>query len=234
MIADVHSHILPGIDDGSASVEESAALLARLREQNVRWVAATPHFYPSQDHPERFLARRAEAAERLESYLGEKANTLPIILGAEVHYYPGMSESEALQTLTLGDSHYILVEMPHSPWSERMFRELEMIRERQGLTPVIAHVDRYIQPLRDHGIPGRLESLPVLVQANASFFLRRSTRGMALRMLEKGRIHLLGSDCHNMTSRPPRLEEAEEVIRRRDPALLNRLESYENRIYPTE
>lgn len=232
MIADVHSHILPGIDDGSANPEESAAMLAQLKAQNVSWVAATPHFYPSQDRPERFLARRAEAAERLESYLGEKVSDLPIILGAEVHYYPGMSESEVLRQLTLGSSHYILVEMPQSPWTERMYRELAMIREKQGLTPVIAHVDRYIQPLRDHGIPKRLESLPVLVQANASFFLRRSTRSMALRMLKKGQIHLLGSDCHNMTNRPPRLGEAEEVIRRRDPALLEWLESHANRIFP--
>lgn len=233
MIADVHSHILPGIDDGSASLEESAALLAMLKEQNVPWVAATPHFYPTRDHPRQFLERRAKAADELKAFLGENGDTLPVILGAEVYYYPGMSDSEALKQLTFGDSPYILVEMPMSPWPEAMYRELAQIREKQGLIPVVAHIDRYIRPLRHHGIPGRLEELPVLVQANASFFLRRATRSMALRMLKKGQIHLLGSDCHNTDHRPPKLGDAVEVIRRElgEPALA-RLEEYTKKIYP--
>ena len=233
MIADVHSHILPGIDDGSASLEESAALIAMLKEQNVPWVAATPHFYPNRDHLGRFLQRREKAAEELKAFLGEDGQTLPVVLGAEVYYYPGMSDSEALKQLTYGGSPYLLVEMPMSPWTDAMFRELAQIREKQGLIPVVAHVDRYIRPLRHHGIPARLEKLPVLVQANASFFLRRSTRSMALRMLKKGQIHLLGSDAHNVNHRVPRLGEAVEVIRRElgESALETLAENAKN-IYP--
>lgn len=233
MIADLHSHILPGIDDGSASLAESAALIAILKAQNVPWVAATPHFYPHRDHLDRFLQRREKAAEELKAYLGEDGRTIPVILGAEVYYYPGMSDSEALKKLTYGESPYLLVEMPMSPWTDAMYRELGRIREKQGLIPVIAHVDRYISPLRQHGIPGRLEKLPVLVQANASFFLRQSTRSLALRMLKKGQIHLLGSDCHNVKYRAPRLAEAVEVIRRKlgKPALVT-LAKNANDIYP--
>ena len=215
MIADVHSHILPGIDDGSASPEESAVLLTMLKQQNVPWVAATPHFYPSQDRPHRFLERRAAALEQLNAFLGEDAGIPPIIPGAEVYYYAGMSDSEALKELTFGGTDYLLVEMPMSPWTESMFRELDRIHEKQGLIPVVAHVDRYIQPLRDHGIPRRLEELPVLVQANAGFFLRPSTRSMALRMLRGGQIHLLGCDCHNIDSRKPNLGEAISLIEKR-------------------
>lgn len=233
MIADLHSHILPGIDDGSASLEESATLITMLKEQNVPWVAATPHFYPHRDHPDRFLRRREKAAGELKSHLGEDGQTLPIILGAEVYYYPGMSDSEALKQLTYGSSPYILVEMPVSPWTDAMFRELAQIREKQGLIPVIAHVDRYIRPLRQHGIPDRLEKLPVLVQANASFFLERSTRSMALRMLKKGQIHLLGSDCHDVKYRAPRLGEAVAVIRRKlGESALVMLEKNAKNIYP--
>ena len=79
---------------------------------------------------------------------------------------------------------------------------------------MVAHVDRYISRFRTHGIPKRLESLPVLVQANAEFFLERSTSRMAMRMLKKGAIHLLGSDCHNLTDRKPDLGDALELIRR--------------------
>lgn len=233
MIADVHSHILPGIDDGSASPEESVALITMLQEQNVPWAAATPHFYPHRDHPDRFLERREKAAEKLKGILEEKGIEFPIIPGAEVYYYPGMSDSDALTRLTLGGSPYILVEMPMSPWTDVMFRELTQIREKQGLIPVIAHVDRYIRPLRHHGIPARLEKMPVLVQANASFFLRPGTRSMALGMLKKGQIHLLGSDCHNTAHRPPRLGEAVELIRRKlgESVLLTLAENAKD-IYP--
>ena len=233
MIADLHSHILPGVDDGSASLAESAALIAMLKAQNVPWVAATPHFYPHRDHPDRFLQRREKAAAELNDYLGENGQTIPVIWGAEVYYYPGMSDSEALKQLTYGSSPYILVEMPMSPWTDAMFRELARIREKQGLIPVIAHVDRYIRPLRQHGIPARLEKLPVLVQANASFFLERSTRSMALRMLKKGQIHLLGSDCHNVKHRAPALGAAVEVIRRKlGESALMMLEKNAKNIYP--
>ena len=138
-----------------------------------------------------------------------------LYLGAEVHYYAGMSNSEELRRLTVGNTPYILVEMPVRPWNDRDYRELEQIHRNLGLIPIIAHLDRYIGPFRTHGIPKRLATLPVLVQANAEFFLERPTSAMALRMLKKGSIHLLGSDCHNMKSRKPNLGDALEWIRRK-------------------
>ena len=76
-----------------------------------------------------------------------------------------------------------------------------------------ARIGRYIAPFRTHKIPQRLQQLPVLVQANASFFLDSRTRRMALKMLRADQIQLLGSDCHNLDSRPPRLGSAVELIR---------------------
>lgn len=212
MLADMHSHILPGIDDGSANLEESLAMLRAEQAQNVRTVLATPHFYAHRDHPDRFLRRRAEAAARLqEAIAGDE--TLPALrLGAEVYYYPGMSDSDDLPRLAIEGSRYILVELPMKKWSSSVYQELLQIRQRHGLVPIVAHVDRYISPLRTHGIPEALAELPVLVQANASFFLHRSTRSMALRMLKAGQIQLLGSDCHNMDDRAPNLQQAADAI----------------------
>ena len=98
-----------------------------------------------------------------------------------------------------------MIEMPLPPWPEEFYRELEAIRGKQGLTPVIAHVDRYIRPLRTFSIPERLEELPVLVQANASFFTGRATAAQAMKLLSRGQIQLLGSDCHDLDSRKPDL-----------------------------
>lgn len=212
MVTDFHSHILPGIDDGSSSVEESINMLHMEAEQGIACVAATPHFYARYDDPELFLQRREDAFRKLQAAMTQHERLPRILLGAEVHYFQGMSDSEVLSRLTIAEKGCILIEMPPAPWTEQMYRELEWIYTKQGLTPVIAHVDRYISPLKTHGIPGRLEELPVLVQANASFFLRRSTAAFALRLLRQGRIHLLGSDCHNMTNRAPNLGPAVQRI----------------------
>lgn len=214
-IIDFHSHILPGIDDGSSSLEESIALLRMEAEQGVRHVVATPHFYPRHDSPERFLRRRKEAEILLREEM-EKHSDLPAVsVGAEVYYFPGISNSEAMSELTINQNKCILIEMPVSPWTDAMYRELEGLYIKQGLLPIVAHVDRYIGRFRTFGIPKRLMELPVLVQANAEFFLKKSTSAMALRMLKKNQIHLLGSDCHNLSSRAPNLGAALELIEKR-------------------
>jgi len=102
--------------------------------------------------------------------------------------------------------------MPLPPWKEWMYQELADIYYKQGLTPIIAHMDRYVAPWRTYRIPERLADLPVLVQVNGSFFLNKKTRRMALRLLQREMIHLLGSDCHNLQHRRPNLEEAGKVI----------------------
>lgn len=215
MIFDFHSHVLPGVDDGSASVEESIAMLQCEAEQGIRHVIATPHFYAQYDSPQRFLERRLQAEERLRDAMSGVAGLPQLTMGAEVRLFPGISECDSLSQLTIGKNGYILIEMPQAPWSPRDWKELAEIPDKQGLTPIIAHVDRYIRPMRTYGIPQRLEELPVLVQANASFFSNGMTARMAMGMLKKQQIHLLGSDCHNMTSRKPNLGEAVQKIHAR-------------------
>lgn len=214
-VIDFHSHILPGIDDGSKSLRESIAMLRAQAQQGIRCVAATPHFYANHDRPERFLEKRQAAEAMLREEMDRYADMPRLLVGAEVYYFPGMSQSDVLPRLTMGDTGAILVEMPSAPWTEQMYRELADIRSNWGLIPIVAHVDRYISPLRTFGIPRRLEALPVLVQANAEFFLNPLTRGLALRLLREDRIHLLGSDCHNLEDRPPNLGNALQVIRKR-------------------
>lgn len=215
MRIDFHSHILPGVDDGSKSVEQSIEMLKVAAEQGIGHIVATPHFYPRHDSPERFLRRRQRAAEQLRNEM-EKHPGLPrVSMGAEVYFFRGISEFDALSDLTIDNNHYILLEMPIASWTESMLREIEWIHTRQGITPIIAHIDRYISPFRTYGIPQKLSQMPVLVQANAEFFQKISTRSMALRMLRKGQIHLLGSDCHNLSDRKPDLGPALDLIEAR-------------------
>ncbi len=232
MICDFHSHILPNMDDGSSSVEESIALLELEAAQGVERVVLTPHFYPQNEAPADFLERRNASAAALRGAIEGRSELPQLTIGAEVAYYLGMSQSEELPLLAIEGTDCILIEMPPAPWPKYVWRDLRLIREEWGLMPVIAHVDRYIRPMRTYGIPRRLEECGVLVQANANFFIRRETERMAMKLLKAGRIHLIGSDCHGLESRRPNVREAAEKIERKlGREALSRISQLEQQIF---
>lgn len=208
---DFHSHILPKIDDGSSGINESLEMLNLTKQHGISHMVATPHFYASDTNPADFIFRRNHAYQSLSNAVEGKS--LPkIIPGAEVSYFEGISDCEELNSLRILGTSLIMIEMPMCRWSERILSELAAIYEKSGLIPLIAHVDRYIKLLRDKKIITKLSGLPVLIQANASFFIDKKSSRLALSMLSKEKIHFLGSDCHNTVSRRPNLGEAIEII----------------------
>ena len=214
MFIDFHTHVLPEIDDGSSSVEESIAILKAMAEQGITHVVATPHFYANHDSPEEFLERREKAFEKLKKEMENHPGLPKISLGAEVYFFRGISDSEFLPSLTIDNKKFILIEMPMSAWTKSMYAELEAIYTQRGITPIMAHMDRYIAPFHTQKIPQKFAELPVLVQANASFFLKGGlTSKMAMCLLKKDKIQLLGSDCHNMVTRTPNLGKAIDAIK---------------------
>ena len=232
-IIDFHSHILPAMDDGSRTGQESVAMLEMQQKQGIRRVLATPHFDARVDTPEVFLRRRAEAVARLDRAVSYCSGLPQVIPGAEVRYFPGMSHCEALEQLTVAGTRTILVEMPFTPWDQAHYRELEGLSKRLGLVPVIAHVERYLGRFQIGEVPQRLAELPVLIQANANFFLRFSTAPRAMAMLKKHQIHLLGSDCHDLVDRPPNLGKAVARIRSRlGEEALEHIAASQNRALP--
>jgi len=231
-IADLHSHILPGIDDGSRSLEESLVMLSMEADQGVGVVAATPHFDPRRDSPEAFLDRRNAAAQALTRAMGEDPRLPRILLGAEVRYCPGISQWDALPQLTLEGGKALLLEMPGGPWNEELCQELSRIASERGITPVIAHVERCLRPSGNESIFRTLEELPVLAQANSSFFCNIFTARRAMGMLRAGWIHLLGSDCHSSSRRKPDLIRAVNRIGRREQSALEAIWKHQKHILP--
>ncbi len=206
---DWHSHVLPGIDDGSRSIEESLELLRMLSEQGAETVVLTPHFLANTESVESFIERRELSFEKLRSSLS--GNEPELVNGAEVKYYSGISRMPELKKLTIGESGLLLLEMPMSKWTEYTVRELIELSGSAGVTLVLAHIDRYMK-LQNGDIWERLYEREILMQVNASFFTEFATRRKALAMLGAGEINFIGSDCHGVTSRPPKIGKAFEII----------------------
>ena len=206
-ICDLHGHFLPGMDDGSRSVAESLQMLELAASQGIGQVFATPHYYPMETVGE-FLARRDQAVAVLSEAMARSQKPLPqVIPGAEVAYRPGLGNADDLEKLCLGNSRFLLLELPFRPWNQSMFRDISSIANVRGILPIIAHVERYIA-IQNTKVFRQLMEQDVLFQINAESLLSWRTRGQAKRLLKYGSAHLLGSDCHNMSNRKPNLGEA--------------------------
>lgn len=207
---DLHTHILPQMDDGSQSPEETEKLLEMLCSQGVTELAATPHFYANRESLDAFLLRREECIKRMHPQ-----TRLPIHFGAEVAYFPGMQNCDALTKLQIGSSGLLLVEMPFRSWTDRMVEDICTIPVHLGLIPVLAHVDRYQGLGQFTKYRHRLAENEVLFQCNAEAFERGFSCRWALKQIKDGFIDFLGSDCHNLTTRPPQIAHAIGVIKKK-------------------
>ena len=206
---DIHSHILPGMDDGSSSLEESLSMARESARQGVRLLAATPHFYATQEDPNSFLRRREKSLALLESAWQDSFPTL--LVGAEVRYFDGISRVEKIAHLTLDHTRILLLEMPFTSWSGRMVDEVLELQRSRGLQVLLAHVERYLKD-QNGQVWETFRQNGVWMQCNANFFLRWQTKRKAQALFKKGEIQMLGSDTHNMTSRPPNLAMARDAL----------------------
>lgn len=209
---DFHSHILPKMDDGSRSTEESVSMLKALSEQGVTKVIATPHFYANDESVSSFVSRRQNSYGRLSE---ASASDMPeIVLGAEVRYYGGIGHLDALESLCIQGSRLLLLEMPENRWTEYTVREICDIRSERNIIPVLAHIERYIGYQKPETFYRLLEN-GVMMQINAGFVNGTFSRRKSLKLLKKNQVHFIGSDCHNMSDRAPDIEKAVNIIRKK-------------------
>lgn len=221
---DWHSHILPGVDDGSQNVEQSISILNMQAVQGVKTVVATPHFLANDESVESFLERREKAYEELKKQLPE--NSPNILLGAEVKYYNGISKMADLGKLKIEDSKLLLLEMPMSRWTEYTVRELTELSCKGNMRIVLAHIERYMS-FQKSNVWERLFESGLLMQVNASFFTSYMTKRKAISLLRQGMIHFVGSDCHNTTSRAPKIDKAFDIIKKKfGDEYINRMNEY--------
>lgn len=210
---DFHSHILPGVDDGPETLDESLAMLNDSFLQGVDAIVSTSHFYGNEEYPAAFLKRRNAAAMQLQDAMLLRTEIFPkVFLGAEVLYFPGISEAEDIVKLRIENTRSILIEPPMSAWSEDMLDEIQQLGVNFDLIPIIAHVDRYMIMLQDPSLIDRVRKRNLMVQVNGSYFLNPKTQEAAFRNLKAGNIQLIGSDCHNIDLRIPNLGAVRKLV----------------------
>ncbi|MBO5488274.1 MAG: capsular polysaccharide biosynthesis protein, partial [Eubacterium sp.] len=165
-MVDFHTHILPGIDDGSSSMDETRELLNMELENGVTQIVFTPHFYADQMSIKTFLAKRQAAYEQVMQEMKDDTRFEQFYLGAEVAYFPGMSKAEQLEVLCVQGTKVLLIEMPFAQWTEEVYRELAYIVEKRKLTVILVHLERYAEFQKKKKVWSKVLELPIHVQIN--------------------------------------------------------------------
>jgi protein-tyrosine phosphatase len=217
-VIDLHTHILPGIDDGSQTLDDALEMARALVADGVTAVAATPHV--RDDYPTTADAM-LRAVDDLRGALTEAGIKLTLLPGAElaVDRIPRLDERELRRLTLAGSSLYLLVETPYYGWPPELAEQLLGLRIA-GFTPVLAHPERNADV---QGAPSLLAPFVhggTLVQVTAASVdgrLGAASRETAFRLVEMGLAHMLASDAHTPDVRAAGMRAAADALG--DPAL---------------
>jgi protein-tyrosine phosphatase len=206
---DLHAHILPGLDDGVATVEEACELARRAAAEGITAIAATPHV--REDYPT--TPAQMEAAVRdLRRELRVADIAVDILPGGEIALDSlGLLGQEDLLRFSLAQSgRYLLVEFPYVGWPLALETSLWKV-QAAGLVPIIAHPERNREVQERPGLLAPLISAGTLVQITAASLdgrLGPSSQRAAQALLKDGTAHLIASDAHGPAIREPGLADA--------------------------
>ncbi|MFH1570741.1 MAG: CpsB/CapC family capsule biosynthesis tyrosine phosphatase [Gemmatimonadota bacterium] len=197
---DIHSHVLPGVDDGAPTAAVSLEMLARAGAEGIRAAVLTPHVRP-EDGEERDALHRARFAE-----LQSAAAGLPVVLhlGAEVAFRFNLAAVAAWPSVGLAGTRFVLVDLPPGPLSPSLEQGLFELRTA-GYRPILAHPERQRELARQAELVARLRQQEVLVQVDAGSLtgqFGRRARAAALDWLGRGWVDYVASDGHDLVRRP--------------------------------
>lgn len=204
-IIDMHSHILPGVDDGAASWEECRQMLATAYDQGIRTIIATPHYSVHQD-----MEKIRVQAERAAAEACRIAADFKLFLGQEIMYFESMTEYlKEGKIFTMAGSQYVLVEfMPDVSFSVIYQAVRKTIMA--GYHPIIAHVERYITLRKDEHLQAVVKTgchLQMNYQSLPGNLFDARAR-WCRKQVENGLIYVLGTDAHHLSYRSPVIEKS--------------------------
>lgn len=211
---DIHSHILPGVDDGAKDMETTMAMIDMAYSQGVRVMIATPHYYPGHvRHPKEYLD---DVFRETVSAVKEKYGDFTILPGNEVYY-----RDEAVEKLrdrrihTMADTLYVLLEFSPGAHYQVLVGAVRKCLET-GYYPVLAHIERYQSLWKNEKNVRELVRMGAYMQINAENFsggIFSAQRRWCLRLAKEGLVHFIGSDAHNTKERCPNIKQAADYLK---------------------
>ena len=198
---DVHTHLLPEIDDGAKDMNQTMQMIEMLKNQGISEVFLTPHFYHFKTTIEAFCLKRQESLNLVKNIFDE--NKIKFHLGAEVYLIDTLFVYDDISALCIGDSNLVLVELPFETTSvEKIYSMINKLCANYSVRPIIAHIERYPAYFNEN-VLSELNKMDCLIQFDIqslkNFFLRKKIQ----KFVKNGLIHLAGSDCHDSVVRKP-------------------------------
>lgn len=222
IMIDFHTHILPGIDDGSRDIDMTEKMLRMEQSMGVSHIYATPHFYAHRRSVESFLERRNRALEKTKEVLARDPGLPQITAGAEVYYFTGIGRAKQIEDLCIEGTDILLLELPFAQWHSDIAADISELIDQRGLHIILAHVERYEHFQKSRHVWDRLLDMPLTIQLNCediidagSFFRRNPMHKTCLELLADHQNIIIGSDCHNLTDRKPNLAEARTILEKK-------------------
>lgn len=203
---DIHTHILPDLDDGPSTLEEALDLAAAAYDCGTRAMVATPHVLGRLNLNQNVLI--INAFREFSDTLAGAVPDLRLYLGSEIYFQPNLAELIQFEAATLNASRlYMLVEFPMGDVPRGFERELNALRDAQ-IIPIIAHPERNLQVLKNPELVRKMVEAGALIQLSAGSLtgdFGRTVKKLAHNLLKMGWINFLASDAHGLSQRGPDL-----------------------------
>ena len=214
--ADMHCHIIPAVDDGAESWEQTKLMLDIAYEDGIRIIVATPHYHIGKVKVDRRTIE--EEVIRISAYVADRYGDMKIYPGHEIYYYSeAMEDINNNKVCTMGGSGYILMEYStHVQYEEIRDSIYEAVSE--GYKPIIAHAERYMCLIDKPDRVNAMVADGAYIQVNASSVIGKygkTVKKFITKLLKNDMVHFVASDAHGDTSRRPILSEAADYIRKK-------------------
>ncbi|MCL4476305.1 MAG: hypothetical protein M1508_08790 [Nitrospirae bacterium] len=209
---DIHCHILPGMDDGPSTMEESLKMLEVAEKDGISCIFATPHILDGL-----YSNKGSEIISSVGNLKKHLPGGLELFYGADVRVIPDLiHRMESGEIPTLNGSDYMLMELPEFIVPPHLDSLIFNLRHK-GITPIITHPERHLRLMHDHkGLSG-LRDMGAMCQITAMSItggFGREIMRASFTMIERGLADMVASDAHNHDRRPPILSNAYKEVKK--------------------
>lgn len=198
---DLHTHILPGIDDGAKSLEESIDILKKAFQNGVTDIVLTPHYIKDSIYSTN-NKEKIKLMNQLKQEIKKQNLKLNLFLGNEIYIDEDITSLMETEASTINNSKYILMELPLNTKYLLLDEVLFQLKQKK-LIPIIAHPERYSAYYKDFDFFARLQKNGCLFQGNIGSlygYYGQKSKKMLKKMLKKNMIHFLASDIHHQNN----------------------------------